>query len=87
MSANGAFYSVNVDVARERSGTALGIMDTFFAVAGFAAPLATGWIVELTQSFDGAFWLMSVLALSSVLVVILFHHPDRGGRLELPGSA
>ncbi len=85
MSANAAFYAVNVDVAKERSGTALGIMDTFFAISGFVAPLATGWIVELTHGFDGAFWLMSVLALSSVLAVILFHHPDRSGRLESSG--
>ena len=82
MSANAAFYAVNVDVAKERSGTALGVMDTFFAISGFVAPLATGWIVEWTHGFNGAFWLMSVLALSSVLVVILFHHPDRCIRLE-----
>ena len=86
MSANAAFYAVNVDVARERSGTALGIMDTFFAISGFVAPLATGWLVDLTHSFNGAFWLMSGLALSSVVVVILFHRPDRGGRLEMPGD-
>ena len=86
MSANAAFYAVNVDVAKARSGTALGIMDTFFAISGFVAPLATGWLVELTQNFNGAFWLMSVLALSSVVVVILFHHPDRGGRLETLGD-
>jgi MFS transporter, ACS family, aldohexuronate transporter len=85
MSANAAFYAVNVDVAKERSGTALGIMDTFFAISGFVAPLVTGWLVELTQSFKGAFLLLSALALSSVVVVILFHHPDRGGRLEWPG--
>jgi len=85
MSANAAFYAVNVDVAKERSGTALGIMDTFFAISGFVAPLVTGWLVNLTHSFNGAFWLMSALALSSVVVVILFHHPDRGGRLEMPG--
>lgn len=82
MSANSAFYAVNVDVAKARSGTALGIMDTFFAISGFVAPLATGWIVQLTHSFNGAFLLMSALALSSVVVVVLFHHPDRGSRLE-----
>ena len=82
MSANAAFYAVNVDVARERSGTALGIMDTFFAISGFVAPLVTGWLVALTHSFNGAFGLMSVLALSSVVAVLLFHHPDSGGRLE-----
>jgi MFS transporter, ACS family, aldohexuronate transporter len=82
MSANAAFYAVNVDVARERAGTALGVMDTFFAISGFVAPLVTGWVVGLTQSFNTAFWLMAVLALSSVVVVILFHHPDRSSRLE-----
>jgi len=82
MSANAAFYAINVDVAKERAGTALGVMDTFFAVSGFAAPLITGWLVGVTQSFNTAFWLMALLALSSVVVVILFHHPDRSGRLE-----
>ena len=86
MSANAAFYAVNVDVARERAGTALGVMDTFFAISGFVAPLITGWIVGVTQSFNTAFWLLAVLALSSVVVVILFHHPDRSGRLEPTGA-
>ena len=82
MSANAAFYAVNVDVAKERAGTALGVMDTFFAISGFVAPLVTGWVVGATHSFNNAFWLMALLALSSVAVVILFHHPDKSGRLE-----
>ncbi len=86
MSANAAFYAINVDVARERAGTALGVMDTFFAISGFVAPLITGWIVGVTHSFNTAFWLMALLALSSVVVVILFHHPDRSGRLEPTGA-
>lgn len=82
MSPNAAFYAVNVDVARERAGTALGVMDTFFAISGFIAPLVTGWVVGTTHSFNNAFWLMALLALSSVAVVIRYHHPDRSGRLE-----
>ncbi|MGH7486266.1 MAG: MFS transporter, partial [bacterium] len=82
MSPNAAFYAINVDVARERAGTALGVMDTFFAISGFLAPLVTGWVVGTTHSFNNAFWLMAGLALSSVVVVILFHHPDRSARLE-----
>ncbi len=81
MSANAAFYAINVDVARERAGTALGVMDTFFAVSGFVAPFVTGWLVGLTGNFVSAFSLMALLALSSVAVVILFHHPDHNGRL------
>ena len=82
MSSNAAFYAVNVDVVQERAGTALGVMDTFFAISGFVAPLVTGWVVGATGSFNNAFWLLALLALSSVIVVILFHHPDKSGRLE-----
>jgi nitrate/nitrite transporter NarK len=76
LSANAAFYAINVDVAQHRSGTALGVMDTLLALAGFAAPALTGWLVERTGSFAAPFWLLACLALSSVLVVLLFHHPD-----------
>lgn len=82
MSSNAAFYAVNVDVAKERAGTAFGIMNVFFAISGFIAPLVTGWVVGATHGFNNAFWLMALLALSSVIVVILFHHPDKSGRLD-----
>lgn len=82
MAANSAFYAVNVDIAPARSGTALGVMDAFFAIAGFAAPAVTGWLVHATGNFTAAFWLMAALSLSSVLVVLLFHQPDRAPRLE-----
>ncbi len=82
MSANATFYAINVDVARERTGTALGVMDTFFAIAGFIAPVMTGWVVNSTGSFVNAFWLLAILALSSVVVVVLFHHPERSRKLS-----
>lgn len=82
LAANSTFYAVNVDVATARSGTALGVMDAFFAIAGFAAPAITGWLVNISGNFHAAFWLMAGLSLSSVLVVLLFHHPDRAPRLE-----
>lgn len=81
MAANAAFYAVNVDVAPARSGTALGVMDAFFALAGFVAPAVTGQLVQSTGNFSNAFWLMAGLSLSSVLVVLLFHHPDSAVRL------
>ena len=82
MSTNAAYYAINVDVARERSGTALGVMDTLFAIAGAIAPTVTGWLVVGSGSFATPFWLMFGLAMSSVLVVLLFHHPDRSARLS-----
>lgn len=82
MSTNSAYYAVNVDVARERSGTALGVMDALFALAGFLAPNFTGDLVARSGNFNAVFWVMAVLALSSVLVVFLFHRPDGSGMLS-----
>ena len=77
MGANAAYYAVNVDIVPHRAATALGIMDFAFAIAGFLAPAITGWVLNLRGSFVDGFLLMTALALSSVLVVLLFHHPDR----------
>ena len=77
MGANAAYYAVNVDIVPERAATALGIMDFAFAIAGFLAPAITGWVLNIRGSFTDGFLLMAALALSSVLVVLLFHHPDK----------
>ena len=82
MSTNSAYYAINVDVARERSGTALGVMDALFALAGYLAPTLTGELVAGTGSFGTVFWVLAGLALSSVLVVLLFHHPDKSATLN-----
>jgi nitrate/nitrite transporter NarK len=76
MGANASYYAVNVDIVPGRAATALGIMDTGFAISGFLAPAITGWVVSAFGSFQYAFLLMAGLALSSVLVVLIFHHPD-----------
>src|SRR5271166_1497751 len=76
MGANAAYYAVNVDIVPGRVATALGIMDTGFAISGFLAPAITGWVVGAFGSFQYAFLLMTALALSSVLVVLIFHRPD-----------
>jgi MFS family permease len=76
LGANSAYYAVNVDIAPQRAATALGLMDFAFAIAGFLAPVITGWVLDLRHSFTDAFLLMAILALSSVTVVLLFHRPD-----------
>ncbi|WP_240985918.1 MFS transporter [Acididesulfobacillus acetoxydans] len=76
MASNSTFYAINVDMIKQRTGTAMGIMDFFFAVAGLIASTLTGWIIQLTGSFAGAFALVVVLNLTAVLGVLLFHHPD-----------
>ena len=88
MGANASYYAVNVDIVPDRAATALGIMDTGFAISGFIAPAITGWVVGTFGSFQYAFLLMGGLALSSVLVVLLFHRPDedRADRPLLPAA-
>ncbi|MFO1162594.1 MAG: MFS transporter [Reyranellaceae bacterium] len=86
MGANAAYYAVNVDIVPERAATALGIMDFAFAIAGFLAPAITGWVLDLRGSFADGFLLMTALALSSVLVVLLFHHPDRDQERRSPSD-
>ena len=76
MSANSAFFAVNVDMIKEKSGTALGIMDFCFAAAGLVACTITGWTLQASGSFDSAFVLVIVLNLSSVIGILIFHRPD-----------
>jgi ACS family hexuronate transporter-like MFS transporter len=77
MSANAAYFAVNTDVIPQRAATGLGIMDFTFALAGFIAPSLTGWVLNIRGSFTDGFLLMAALAASSVLLVLVFHNPDR----------
>jgi len=77
MSANACYFSVNIDIAKERSGTALGIMDMLLAISGFVAPALTGFIVQTTGTFESAFLLLTFLALSSAALIFLFHNKER----------
>lgn len=77
MMPNAAFYALNVDLARDRAATSLGVMDCGFALAGILAPLLTGWLANLTGNFKAAFGILIVLTLTSALAIILWQHPDR----------
>jgi MFS family permease len=83
LGANAAYYAVNVDIVPTRAATAFGLMDFAFAISGFLAPVVTGWVLDLRGSFTDAFLLMTALALSSVAIIIFFHHPDEDR--ETPG--
>jgi nitrate/nitrite transporter NarK len=73
---NAAFYAINADLARDRAGTSLGIMDCAFALAGILAPLLTGWLSNVTGNFSVAFTLLILLTFSAALVILLFQRPD-----------
>lgn len=71
-----AFFSVNIDVAKERAASAQGVTSSFLSLAGIIAPFITGWLVEL-NGFKVPFLLLAGLTFAAVIVVILFHHPDK----------
>lgn len=74
---NSAFYALNSDLAGDRAGTSLGLMDCFLAAAGILAPSITGTLVTATGNFNSAIILMIGFTLVSVLGIIFFQHPDR----------
>lgn len=77
-----AFFSVNIDVAKERSGTAQGLTSSFLSAAGIVAPFMTGWLIDLTGSYQAAFLLLAACTGAAVIAVILFHHPDKEWSLK-----
>ena len=53
-----AFFSVNIDVAKGRAASAQGITSSCLSLAErIIAPLLTGWLIDLTGNFQGAFLL------------------------------
>jgi MFS family permease len=76
-----AFFSVNIDVAKERAGSAQGITSSCLSLAGIIAPIVTGWLIDYTGNYQWAFLLMAALTGVAVIAVILFHHPDKEWKL------
>lgn len=77
LAANGCYFAINITVARKNAGAALGLMDACFAVSGIIAPILTGWLIKLTGHFEAGFLLMTLLAFSSVILTLLWHHPEK----------
>lgn len=76
-----AFFSINIDVAGERSGSSQGITSSCLSIAGIIAPIATGWLIDLTGNYQGAFLLLAALTGIAVVTVIFFHQPDMKTRI------
>lgn len=76
LSANASYFAVVIDVAKERAGTALGIMDATFAISGIVAPSLTGIVLTITGHYEAGFILLAILGISSSLLVLFFHNRD-----------
>lgn len=82
-----AFFSVNIDVAKDRAGSAQGITSSCLSLAGVIAPTMTGWLIDFTGNYQGAFLLLAGLTGLSVITVVLFHHPDRQWKIAYTAPA
>lgn len=71
------YYVVNLDIVKKGTGLALGIMEATTGIAGFFIPVLTGYIVDVTNSFDYVFVLLITIGIIGVVVVSLFHKPDQ----------
>ncbi len=72
-----AFFSINIDVAKERAGSAQGITSSCLSLAGVFAPILTGWLIDITGNYQAAFLLLGAVTAMAVVTVVFFHHPDR----------
>lgn len=72
-----AFFSINIDIAKERSGSSQGITSSCLSLAGIIAPAITGFLIDQTGSYQGAFLLLAGIMGVAVITVLFFHHPDR----------
>lgn len=72
-----AFFSTNIDVAKQRSGSSQGVTSSCLSIGGILAPLLTGWLIDLTGNYQAAFLLLAAFTGIAVITVVLFHHPDK----------
>ncbi len=75
-----AFFSVNIDIAKERAGSSQGINTSCLSLGGILAPILTGWLIDKTGSYQAAFLLLAATMGIAVVTVIFFHYPDREWR-------
>ena len=67
---NGPIWMLGMDVLPSHAATSTATGNTGFALAGAASPLAVGWLLDNTGSWNGVFGLsIAVLFLGSILVM------------------
>jgi nitrate/nitrite transporter NarK len=81
---NAVLWSLPIDIAGRYAGTAGGMMNTGFGVAGIISPVVFGFLVQHTGSYVGPFAVtIGLLGIGAVAAV--FIDPNR--RVDEPASA
>ena len=58
---NAVLWSLPLDIAGKFAGTAGGMMNTGFGVAGMISPVAFGYLIQVTGSYEVPFLISAVL--------------------------
>jgi MFS transporter, ACS family, hexuronate transporter len=66
--ANSPIFSLNIDLFKEKAGTAQGIMASFFAFSGITSPAITGWLAQSSGNFKSSIFLVCILSFIAVLL-------------------
>lgn len=67
-----SFWALPIDLAPKNAGLVSGVMNTFGTIAGIAAPIVTGFIVNATGSWVYALGVAIVLSIIGIFVCALF---------------
>lgn len=71
------YFHVNIEVAKKQAGIAQGITSTVFSLSGIIAPAITGWLVDLTGSFQSGFFILGLLSALGVCIVLFLHNVNK----------
>lgn len=77
-----AYFTINMDIAHEYRGSAIGVMDAFFSTATLLATTLSGFLIQITGHYDMPILLLISLCLSSAILVLCFQQPERYGSLK-----
>jgi ACS family D-galactonate transporter-like MFS transporter len=78
---NSALWALPMDIAPEFAGTAGGMMNTGFGIAGTVAPLVFGWLVQSTHDWQVPFAVTAALLLVGAVAALAIN-PVRGVKIE-----
>lgn len=73
--AHAPITTVIVETVPERAGSIGGLTQLAQTLPGAFAPIITGFLVEITGSFDSTFAFSAGMIISGIVVIVLFLHP------------
>ncbi|HEV2281861.1 MAG TPA: MFS transporter [bacterium] len=78
---NSSLWALPMDIAPEFAGTAGGMMNTGFGIAGTVAPLVFGWLIQSTHNWQVPFAVTAALLLVGAVAAFAIN-PVRGVKIE-----